>query len=74
MSCKGKNNQIEHLSRLVENGQVLLREKPKQDIQLLQEHCMKTDEKINAKLKNVLQKPKSNPENKKGLFSRIFGN
>ena len=41
-----KNNQIEKLSQLLENGQVLLREKPQQDIQLLQEHCVETDGKI----------------------------
>ena len=70
---QGKNNQIEHLSRLVENGQVLLREKPKQDIQLLQEHCMKTDEKL-MQIKERLAETQEQPENKKGLFSRIFGN
>ena len=44
-----------------------------QDIQLLKEHCMKTDEKI-MQIKERLAETKEQPEIKKGLFSRIFGN
>lgn len=44
-----------------------------QDIQLLKEHCMKTDEKI-MQIKERLAETKEQLEIKKGLFSRIFGN
>ena len=43
-----------------------------QDIKLLKEHCIKTDEKI-MQIKERLAETKEQPEIKKGLFSKIFG-
>lgn len=68
-----KNNQIAKLSQLVENGQVLLREKPQQDIQLLQEHFDQTDEKI-IQVREKMQAKQAEHENEhKSIWSRLFG-
>lgn len=69
-----KNNQIEKLSQLVENGQVLLREQPKQDIQLLQEHFNQTDEKIIQVRERMQSKQEDYQVDHKGFWSKLFGN
>ncbi len=64
-----KNNQINNLSRLVENGQVLLKDKPQQDVGLLQERCDQTNEKI-AQVKERMQDKQTE---KKGVWNKLFG-
>jgi hypothetical protein len=77
-----KNNQIEKLSelvensqQLVENSQVLLREQPKQNIQLLEEHCLQTDEKIiQVREKMQAKQEDRETEQHESFWSRLFGN
>ena len=64
-----KNNQINNLSRLVENGQVLLKDKPQQDVGLLQERCDQTDEKITQAKERMQDKQTE----KKGVWNKLFG-
>lgn len=69
-----KNNQIAKLSQLVENSQVLLREKSKQDIQLLQEHFDQTDEKIMEVRERMQSKQVGYEVDHKGFWSKLFRN
>lgn len=60
-----KNTQLETKDRLFENMQVLLKDKPKQDIKLLEQHFQDLDDKImNIKERSI---PKQ-----KGLFKNWF--
>lgn len=61
-----KNNQINNLNRLVENGQVLLKDKKQQELLALEEHF----NEIDNKLLQIKDKMKSRKESK-GLF-KIF--
>lgn len=67
-----RNKQIEKLSQLVENGQVLLRERPQQDIQLLQEHCQQTDEKILQVREKMQTKNAEHETEHKSFWSKLF--
>lgn len=67
-----KNNQIAKLSQLVENGQVLLREKPQQDIQLLQEHFDQTDEKILQVRSKMQSKQADHEDEHKSIWDKLF--
>jgi len=64
--------QVNHLSRLVENGQVLLKEKPQQDIQLLQDHCNQTDGKIIEARERMTEKQVDQQSRHKSLWDRIL--
>jgi hypothetical protein len=64
---KEKDNQIHELHRLVENGQVLLKDKP-QDIKLLEEHFQDLDNKF----MDIRQDMQERKEPQKGFFKRIF--
>jgi len=64
---KEKDNQIHELHRLVENGQVLLKDKP-QDIKLLEEHFQDLDNKF----MDIRQDMQERKEPQKGIFKRIF--
>lgn len=67
-----KNNQIDKLSQLVENGQVLLREKPIQDMQLLEEHCDQIDEKIIQVKERMQEKQVEQQSAHKSLWNRFW--
>lgn len=69
-----KNKQISKLSQLVENGQVLLREKTQQDIQFLEEHCLRTDEKIIQVRERMQSKQAEHEVDQKSFWSKLFGN
>lgn len=61
---KEKDIQIHELHKLIENNQVLLKDKP-QDIKLLEQHFQDLDDKImNIKERNI--------PHKKGLFNKWF--
>ncbi len=64
--------QIEKLSQLVENGQVLLKEKQIQDVQLLQEHCIEVDEKIINVKEKMSERSEKKSQKKKNFFERLF--
>lgn len=71
-----KNHQINKLSQLVENGQVLLKEKPTQEMQLLEERCMELDEKLVTVKEKMAErnhrKNQEEEEKKPSFFARIF--
>ena len=57
-----KNNQIESLHRLIENNQILLKEKPQQDIRQLEEHFEDLDNKlmdIRQQMENIMSHSKA---------------
>ena len=65
------NNYSERLKqahKLIENNQILLKEKPKQELMLLEEHFQELDSKL-MDIKQDMQERKETP---KGLFKRIF--
>lgn len=64
-----KDIQIHELHKLIENNQVLLREKPQQDIKLLEEHFKDLDSRLlEVRAKMEERKEKS----KKNIFHKIF--
>lgn len=64
-----KDIQIHELHKLIENNQVLLREKPQQDIKLLEEHFKDLDNRLlEVRAKMEERKEKS----KKNIFHKIF--
>ena len=66
-----KDNQIIGLHKLIENSQVLLKEKPQQDIQLLEEHFQDLDSKLmDIREQMGEQEPKS--QDHKGFFNKLF--
>lgn len=65
-----KNSQINGLNRLVENGQVLLKEHIKEDPILLEEHFQDLDNKL-MDLRDQIEQRK-NEQEQKGLFQKIF--
>lgn len=67
---KDKNLQIGNLQRLVENGQVLLREKP-QDIKALEAHFKDLDNRLIA-VREKMEEKKQHQENNKNFFCRFF--
>jgi len=65
------NNYSERLKqahKLIENNQILLKEKPKQELMLLEEHFQELD----SKLMDIKQDMQERKEPQKGLFKRIF--
>lgn len=67
-----KNNQISKLSRLVENGQVLLREQPKQNIELLQEHFDELDGKIIEIRERMHLKQANHEADHQSFWNKLF--
>jgi len=63
-----KNNQIESLHKLIENNQILLKEKPQQDIRLLEEHFQDLD----TKLMDIKEQMNVKDQPQEGFFKRIF--
>jgi chromosome segregation ATPase len=64
---KEKDLQIRELHKLIENNQVLLKDKP-QEIKLLEEHF----QDIDSKMMEIKQDMQERKEPQKGLFKRIF--
>jgi len=67
---KEKDKQIHELHKLLENSQVLLKDKPQQDILLLENHFQAMD----LKLTNIREQMKQRKEDQqhKGIFKKIF--
>lgn len=65
---KEKDTQIHELHKLIENNQVLLREKPQQDIKLLEEHFKDLDNRL-FEVRERMEEKKQ--KSKKGIFYRI---
>ena len=65
LQIKDKDVQIHELHKLVENSQILLKEKP-QDIKLLEQHFQDLDNKI-------MDIKERSTTKQKGLFKKIFG-
>jgi hypothetical protein len=72
---KDKNLQISNLQRLVENGQILLKDKPQQDIKLLEEHFKDLDNNL-LEVRKRMEQRKENQQQKanehKNIFQKIF--
>lgn len=64
-----KDNQIHDLHKLIENSQVLLKDKPKRDILQLEEHFQELENKLEDVRENMSQRKE---EQHKSLFSKIF--
>ena len=64
-----RDDEVTHLSRLVENGQVLLKDKSQDDTALLEGHCSEVD----VKLTEVKERMTERKESGQSLFSRLFG-
>ena len=73
-----KNLQIEALQKLVENGQVLLKDKPKQDIlqlEAMETHFTELDNKlfnIREQMENRKQEQELKDQGHKGIFQKLF--
>ena len=67
LQIKEKDIQIHELHRLVENGQVLLKDKP-QDIKLLEEHFQDLDNKF----MDIRQDMQARKEPQKGFLKNLF--
>lgn len=63
-----KNIQIHELHKLIENNQVLLKEKPQQDALLLEEHFQDLD----TKLMDIRDQMEEHREPQKGFLKRLF--
>ncbi len=62
------SERLEEAHKLIENNQILLREKPKQDILLLEEHFQDLD----SKFTDIKQDMQERKEPQKGFLKRIF--
>ena len=65
-----KDDQISKLIDLNKNSQILLKEKPHEDIILLEEHFEEMDNKLIDIKEKMLDRKKMNQ--KKGFFNKIF--
>ncbi len=65
-----KDRQLNTKDRLLENSQVLLKEKPKLDILLLEEHFQDLDTKLEEVKKNMQQR--KDQEKSKRFFNKLF--
>jgi hypothetical protein len=70
IELKDKNLQISSLQRLVENGQILLKDKPQQDIKLLEEHFKDLDNSL-IEVRERMEKRK-NKSSSKNIFQKLF--
>lgn len=64
------NERLKQAHKLIENNQILLKDKPKQDIFLLEEHFQDLDTKL-EEVKNKMADRKEQ-QNKKSFFSKMF--
>ena len=64
------NERLKQEQELNKNSQILLRETPKQDILLLEEHFQDLDTKLEEVKENMQQR--KNNQKPKGFFSKIF--
>ena len=67
----GKDNQIHELHKLLENSQVLLKEKPKQSILELEEHFQDLDTKLEEVKENMIRR-KEQQDHPKSFLGRMF--
>ena len=65
---KESNERLKQAHKLIENNQILLKEKPKQEILLLEEHFQDLDNKL-IEIKDKMQKKDKNHQ---GLFQKLF--
>lgn len=75
MQIHEKDLQIHELHKLIENNQILLKEKPQQDIQLLEEHFQDLDTKlttIRMQMEEKGESPVNIPEEKHKGFFNLF--
>ena len=68
LQLKDKDLQIHELHKLVENSQVLLKEKPHQDVLQLEEHFQDLDNK----LIEIKEKMQNKDQDHRGIFKKIF--
>lgn len=66
---KEKDKQIDHLMKLNENNQVLLKEQQSKDLKLLQDHFNEVDNKL-IQIREDMSKKKPSKRGIKGLFSK----
>ena len=62
------NERLKQAHKLIENNQILLKEKPKQEILLLEEHFQALDNKFT----NIRQDMQERKEPQKGFLKRMF--
>jgi hypothetical protein len=67
---KEKDIQIHELHKLIENNQVLLKEKPQQDLLQLEEHFYTLDNKL-IEIRNQLEQRKAHQDSQ-NIFKKIF--
>lgn len=65
-----KDNQIRELHQIVQNSQILLKDKPKDDMLLLEDHFQDLDNKL-LDIREQMQERKEARE-KKSLFNKLF--
>ena len=68
LQTKEKDTQINELHTIVQNSQVLLKEKPHQDVLLLEAHFQDLDNKL-IEIKEKMQKKE---QDHRGIFKKIF--
>jgi len=66
---KEKDIQIHDLHKLIENNQVLLKDKPQQNVLLLEEHFQDLDTKLEEVKNNMIERKE---QQSKGFFSKMF--
>jgi len=66
---KEKDKQIDHLMKLNENNQVLLKEQQSKDLKLLQDHFNEVDNKL-IQIREDMSKKKPSQRGIKGFFSK----
>ena len=64
------SERLKQAHKLIENNQVLLKERPKQDILMLEEHFNNLDGKLEEVKNNMNQRKEQ--QKKKSIFSKIF--
>lgn len=69
---KEKDLQIHELHKLIENNQVLLKEKPQQDLLQLEEHFTELDSKLVDIRQQMQERKKQQEQQPKGIFQKIF--
>lgn len=72
IQLKQKDIQISELHNLIENSQILLKEKPHQDVLLLEEHFKDLDTKLLNIKEQMQEKKDQQGQKQKGFLSKIF--
>lgn len=65
-----KDNQIHDLHRLMENSQILLKDKPKQDVLTVEEHFRELDNKFEDFREKIVE---NKEQQHKSILNKIFG-